>query len=186
MLAGGTSSRFGADKALAVVDGVTLLDRAVACLRACCDGPVLVASGDGASRPGVGDDQVADLEPDAGPLSAIGAGLARMDGDAGAVAVLAVDHLAPSPDLLRLLAAQPGAWSCVLAEVGGRPQPLHAVWSVGVAAEVAASVAAGERSVLRWLDGRDDVVVVPERLLRTAGIPPEVTVDVDRPQDLPG
>lgn len=185
MLAGGTSSRFGSDKAMAVVDGVTLLDRAVACLRACCDGAVLVASGDGAARVGVGDGQVADLVADAGPLAAIASGLAHLRGDVESVAVLAVDHLAPSPDLLRLLDGQPGRWSCALAEVGGRLQPLHAVWATTVADELAGSVAAGERSVLRWLGGRDDVAVVPERLLLAAGIPPTATTDADRPEDLP-
>lgn len=186
LLAGGGSSRFGSDKALAEVDGATLLDRAEACLRAVCDGPVLVASGDGASRPGVGDGQVADLVAGAGPLSAIAAGLERLEGVAAHTAVLAVDHVSPSADLLRLLVAQPGAWSCAVAEVGGQLQPLHAVWSTHVADDLAAAVTAGERSVLGWLDERDDVIVVGEVALRVVGIPPEVTADADTPGDLPG
>lgn len=186
LLAGGGSTRFGSDKALAEVDGVTLLARAEGCLREACHGPVLVASGDGQSRPGVGDGQVADLVAGAGPLSAIAAGLARLDEVAEHVAVLAVDHLAPSADLLRLLAGQPGTWSCAAAEVGGRLQPLHAVWSTHVAGELAAAVTAGERSVVGWLRGRDDVIVVDEVVLRAAGIPPDVTADADTPGDLPG
>ena len=185
LLAGGRSSRFGSDKALVEVDGTTLLHRGAACLRAVCDGPVVVASGDGASRPGVGDRQVADRMAGAGPLSAIAAGLRDLAPDAPHAAVLAVDHLTPSAGLLRLLAAQPGRWSCALAAVGGRRQPLHAVWSTHVAADVADAVDAGERGVLRWLDGRDDVVVVSEQRLRVAGIPPSVVRDVDRPGDLP-
>lgn len=185
LLAGGTSSRFGSDKALAVVDGMTLLDRAVACLRTVCDGPLVVASGDGTCRPGVGDRQVADRIADAGPLSAIAAGLADLCDDAERVAVLAVDHVAPSPDLLRLLAGRPGTWSVALAVVGGRRQPLQAVWSTAVAPTLARAVDDGERSVLRWLDGRSDVEVVPEQQLRAAGIPPTATRDVDRPDDLP-
>lgn len=185
LLAGGESTRFGSDKALAEVDGVTLLARAEACLRAACDGPVLVASGDGESRPGVGDGQVADLVAGGGPLSAIAAGLARLRAVAPHAAVLAVDHLAPSADLLRLLASQPGRWSCALAEVDGRLQPLHAVWSTHVAAAVAAAVDRGERGVLRWLDGRDDVVVVPEATLRARAIPLSAVRDADTPDELP-
>ena len=186
LLAGGRSSRFGSDKALVVVDGLTLLERATRCLRDVCDGPLVVASGDGVARPGVGDRQVADVVADAGPLGAIAAGLVDLRGEADRVAVLAVDHVAPSAALLRLLAGQPGTWSCALAEVGGRRQPLHAVWSTRVADEVADAVDAGERGVLRWLDGRDDVVVLAEQVLRAAGIRPGVVRDVDRPEDLPG
>lgn len=185
LLAGGRSRRFGSDKAVVEVGGTTLIDRAVACLRDACDGPVLVASGDGTSRPGVGDGQVADLVAGAGPLSAIGAGLAALGEVVPRVAVLAVDHVAPSADLLRLLAAQPGTWSCAVTEVGGRLQPLHAVWSTHVAGELDAAVAEGQRSVLTWLSGREDVVVVDEVALRVAGIPPEVTADADTPGDLP-
>lgn len=185
LLAGGTSSRFGRDKALARVQGETLLARAEHCLRTVCDGPVVVASGDGEARPGVGDRQVADRVRGAGPLSALAAGLEDLAANVEHVAVLAVDHVAPSADLLRLLATQPGTWSCAVAEVGGRLQPLHAVWSTHVAAELDAAVTAGERSVVAWLAARNDVVVVDEGVLRAAGIPVEVTADADTPGDLP-
>lgn len=187
LLAGGGSTRFGSDKALAVVDGRTLLERGVACLRAACDGPVLAASGDGVSRPGVADGQVADLVEGAGPLSAIGAGLAALEhaGCDGA-AVLAVDHLAPSSALLCLLDERRNGAACALVEVDGRLQPLQAVWSVGVASEVSTAVARGERSVLRFLAASDDVVVLHEEDLRTAGIGPDVVRDADTPSDLPG
>lgn len=185
LLAGGGSTRFGSDKALVEVGGTTLLDRAAGCLREVCQGPVVVASGDGAGRPGIGDRQVADRVPDGGPLSAIAAGLADLAADVDRVAVLAVDHLAPSPDLFRLLAGQPGSPACALVEVGRRWQPLHAVWATRVAAEVAAAVDAGQRGVLDWLRGREDVTVVTEAVLRAAGIPTAVTRDVDRPEDLP-
>lgn len=186
VLAGGSSRRFGSDKALAVVDGVTMLDRAVACLRVVCDGPVLVASGDGTSRSGIGDGQVVDLVDGAGPLSAIGAGLVAHRDHSERVAVLAVDHVAPSPDLLQLLASRPGSWSCALAEIDGRLQPLHAVWSAAVADDVAEAVHGGQRSVLDWLAPRDDVAVVGADLLRERGIPLSATADADRPEDLPG
>lgn len=185
LLAGGRSSRFGSDKALAVVDGATLLDRAVACLREVCDGPLVVASGDGRCRPGVGDRQVADLVTGAGPLSAIGAGLADLVDDAGHVAVLAVDHLAPSAALLRHLAGVAGSWKVSVCEVDGRLQPLQAVWSTALADEVAAAVALGARSVVRWLEGRPDAHVEGEDALRAAGLATAVVRDVDRPGDLP-
>lgn len=42
VLAGGMSTRFGSDKALAVLDGRSLLERAVASLKALCDAVVIV------------------------------------------------------------------------------------------------------------------------------------------------
>lgn len=186
VLAGGASSRFGADKALAVVDGVTLLDRAVACLRAVCDGPVVIASGDGRSRVGVGDRQVPDLVADAGPLSAIAAGLEDVREEARHVAVLAVDHVAPSAELFDLLAARAGSRACVAIERDGRLQPLHAVWSTAVADDLATAVEEGARGVIRWLRSRDDLEVVGDDELAAAGIDPVATVDADVPGDLPG
>jgi molybdopterin-guanine dinucleotide biosynthesis protein A len=188
LLAGGRSSRFGSDKALAVVDGQTLLARAEACLRVVCDGPIFVASGDGVSRPGVGDGQVADLIADAGPLSAIAAGLTALAaaGHDGGVAVLAVDHPYPSPALLELL-AQGGAGrvDCHMARVNGRDQPLQAVWDTQAAVAASEAVRAGERSVLRFLATRE-VQVVDEFWLVESGINLDALRDVDRPEDLPG
>ena len=190
VLAGGRSTRFGSDKAMAVVDGVTMLDRAVACLREACDGPVVVASGDGRSRPGVGDGQVVDVAGGTGPLAGIAAGLEAFSGVVPAVAVLAVDHVTPSARLLRLLAdagaEEAAPISCALVEVDGWPQPLHAVWSTGVADELVAAARAGERSPVDWLARRDDVLVVREAALRRAGIDPAATRDADTPGDLPG
>ncbi len=60
LLAGGTSSRFGSPKELAVVDGETLGDRAWRLLGEACDERI---------RVGLGDD------PGTGPVAAIAAGL---------------------------------------------------------------------------------------------------------------
>jgi len=45
VLAGGQSSRFGSDKALAALGGRTLLERAVASLETHCDGVIVVGRG---------------------------------------------------------------------------------------------------------------------------------------------
>jgi molybdopterin-guanine dinucleotide biosynthesis protein A len=65
VLAGGRSSRFGSDKALAMLGGRTLLDHAVAALRAHCDTVIIV-----------GRDEVADWpRGDMGPLGGIAGAL---------------------------------------------------------------------------------------------------------------
>lgn len=65
VLAGGQSSRFGSDKALAALGGRTLLARAVASLEAQCDGVIVVGRGDMSDRP----------RPGMGPLGGINAAL---------------------------------------------------------------------------------------------------------------
>lgn len=184
LLTGGRSSRFGEDKALVRVGGERLLDRALEALRDACDGPVVIANGDGTAVEGGEHRAVADVVAGAGPLAGIAAGLGALRGTCTAAAVLAVDHLAPSAALLRLLADARGDAECALAVVGGRPQPLHAVWRVDAADAIAAAVRAGERGVLRWLDGRA-VVRLGEEQLRRAGVDPGATRDVDEPGDLP-
>src|SRR3546814_5673419 len=47
VLAGGRSSRFGSDKALAMLGGRTLLDHAQAALRPHCDALIVVGRGEG-------------------------------------------------------------------------------------------------------------------------------------------
>ena len=65
VLAGGQSSRFGSDKALAALGGQTLLARAVAALEAQCDAVIVVGRGDVHDRPRAG----------MGPLGGINAAL---------------------------------------------------------------------------------------------------------------
>ena len=66
VLAGGRSRRFGSDKAVAMLDGQTLLDHALAALRPHCDAVVIVGREGG----------IADWpRPDMGPLGAIAGAL---------------------------------------------------------------------------------------------------------------
>ncbi|SEH13809.1 molybdenum cofactor guanylyltransferase [Sphingopyxis sp. YR583] len=86
VLAGGRSSRFGSDKALAMLDGRSLLDHAATALRSHCDAVVIVGRGEIADWP----------RPDMGPLG----------GMAGAL-INAADHgfdqlLTASVDCVRL------------------------------------------------------------------------------------
>jgi len=66
VLAGGKSSRFGSDKALALLEGKRLIDRAVTALEPYCDKVVVVGRNDSAH------DCVPDWpQPDCGPLGGI-------------------------------------------------------------------------------------------------------------------
>lgn len=126
VLAGGRSRRLGIDKALLVMDGLRLVDRAVAVLTEICD-DVMVAPGPRRPLPILGTRQVADAVADAGPLGGLVGGLEAATHEL--VAVLAVDHPDADPAVLSALAAASDGEDVVVPEVDGQLQPLHAVWA---------------------------------------------------------
>lgn len=180
VLAGGGSTRMGRDKALLEVGGRRLVDRVGAALEAVC-AEVLVASGDGRRLAGLPWPQVADAQPDAGPLAGILAGL--RGATTPLVAVVAVDMPRASPPLLLHLAALWAGEPAVVPVAAGRPQPLHAVWAADAAGRVAALLAAGERSPTRA------VAALGARLAGPSELPEaerdgRFAVNINRPADL--
>lgn len=103
VLAGGLSSRFGSDKAMAELDGHTLLARAVDALSGWCD-HVVVAGRATAPAPTLPDWP----RPGMGPLAGIAAAL-RLARDGGYEAVLTcgVDSVGLPDELPALLGAAP-------------------------------------------------------------------------------
>lgn len=124
VLAGGRSTRFGSDKALAEWDGHTLLALAVDTLGGWCD-HVVVAGRAEAPAPTLPDWPRADMGPLGGLASAL-----RFAADEGYATVLScgVDSLGLPDDLPELLGPAP---ACV------RTQPIVGVWplSAGPAVE---------------------------------------------------
>lgn len=129
----------GTDKALLVFEGEPLVVRAARLLGEVC-GEVLIASGDGRRLPVDGCRQVADVVPDAGPLSGLVAGLEAARYPVVAVAAVDMPHL--SPAVFRLLAerwaerwageaggAGEAGEAAVVPTVGGLLQPLHALYA---------------------------------------------------------
>ena len=132
VLAGGQSTRFGSDKALATLDGVRLLDRQVAWLAAHCDAVIVVGRQDPAHI------CVPDWpEPDCGPLGGL-AGALRYARDNGFDEVLScgVDSIALPADLTHKLAPAP---ACL------RTQPVVGLWPV-TAAEILEAMLRGSGS----------------------------------------
>lgn len=97
VLAGGRSSRFGSDKALALLDGRTLLDHMLTALRPHCEKLIVVGRGDAADWP----------RPDMGPLGGIaGALIHAANNGFDQVVTAPVDCVRLPPDLRALL--EPG------------------------------------------------------------------------------
>lgn len=134
--AGGQPSRFGSDKALAVLGGRPLLDRAVDSLARCCD-RVVVAGRDKAPAPVLADWPRANM----GPLGGIAAAL-RHASDQGFDAVLTcgVDSAGLPDDLLKRLSPAP---SCA------EGQPVIGLWPVSAMPALTAILESDGRHSLR-------------------------------------
>ena len=147
MLAGGASSRFGSEKALALFRGATLLDIALARLAACARRAVSVAPGGGvaayAARLEL--DVVSDDAADpAGPLAGVKAGLAwAAAAGLRLLATMPCDAPLLPNDLLARLANELGDAPAALASTRDGDHPLCALWRVEFLAPLTSSLRTG-------------------------------------------
>ena len=139
VLAGGRSRRFGSDKAVALLDGTTLLDHAIAALAAQCDAVVVC----GRRGPGSIEDRPT---PDLGPLGGLNGALhhAAANGFDAVVSVPCDMPILP-PDLVgRLRATGPTSFVTAMPVVG--------LWPARLAGELDLHLAeGGDRSMWRWI-----------------------------------
>lgn len=193
VLAGGRSSRFGADKLAAELDGASLLSRTIAAVEPIADIVIVAGPGpaDGRQASHVGASVVQDREPFEGPLAALANVLERgisdpatglaivVGGDMprlvpGVLAAM-LDRLAADPELDAVLLETPGA---------ARRQVLPlAVREDAAAGAARAALDAGDRS-LRGFVGRMRTLELPVEEWRALDPAGETLADVDTPADL--
>ena len=146
VLAGGRSTRFGADKAEVRIDDTPLVERVAAVVAGVVGDVVIIGGPRG---------QVAEPAPGQGPLQAVIAALreARARGAEGAI-VLACDLPRIDRDTIQRLAAPlPEGRVGRVPRVEGRLQVLAARWSLAASTALEAAWEAGERSLTRAIDG---------------------------------
>lgn len=159
VLAGGRSSRFGSDKALAMLAGQTLLDHAVAALRPHCDA-VIVA----------GRDEIADWpRPDMGPLGGIaGALIQAADNGFDQLLTAPVDCVRLPDDLRALLEPAPAFLET---------QPVIGLWPVASINDLRAILEDGHDLAVRAYARR-----IGARAVSSDFVPPNInsTADLER------
>jgi len=141
VFAGGGSRRFGSDKAAALLDGVALLDHAIAALATQCDA-VVVCGRSVAGRTCVADRPAAGL----GPLGGLNAALhhAAANGFDAVVSVPCDMPNLPVHLVDRLRAAGPTSFVTAAPVVG--------LWPARLAGELDLHLAeGGDRSMWRWI-----------------------------------
>jgi len=162
LLVGGASSRFGAPKAHAELDGATLADRAWQLLGAACDERIAV--GGGVALPF---ETIADAAPDSGPLGGIVAGLRAAAYDIAVVVPVDMPRL----DTTAVHALAAACREAAVAQHG----PLPAAFARSALPVLEGALARHElrlRDVLTHLDAAE--VTLDENVL----------MNVNRPEDL--
>lgn len=144
VLCGGGSTRMGRDKALLEVEGVPLF-RLVAERLAEVAWPVFLAPGTPGRLGEVGYPNLADAEPDSGPLGGMVAALRASPHQL--MAVVAVDMPFVSSAVIRLLASLAEGFDAVVPVTPEGPQPLHAVFARRALPALEQALVGGTRSV---------------------------------------
>ena len=179
VLAGGRSERMGRDKARLPWGDATLIEHALLRLRAVC-ADVRVLSGSAVRYAEYGAAVQADVVRDAGPLGGLHAGLLDLGASLGVF--LGVDTPLVPAELLRALAAAAAGFDAVVPVVGGRPEPLCAVYRGSCLGPVQRRLEAGERKMTSfWPDVR--VRAVAEDELAAFGDPGEMFRNLNTPED---
>jgi molybdopterin-guanine dinucleotide biosynthesis protein A len=179
VLAGGKSSRMGADKALLELGGQTLLVRALDLAAQVTPEVRLVGNRKRFADFG---SPIEDVYPERGPLGGIHAALLSTATELNLM--LAVDLPFIGPDFLRYLVLQAGGANAVvtLPRSGGFVQPLCAVYRKEFAEAAEDSLRAGKNKIGPLLDKVKTRVIEPDELTR-AGFTAEVFRNLNTPAE---
>jgi molybdopterin-guanine dinucleotide biosynthesis protein A len=144
VLAGGSSSRLGQDKALVCIAGRSLIERVIDVLRPLVSNIVLVAQ---SSEPlaYLGLPVVADVYPGVGTLGGLHAGLSAIHTEYGLVVGCDMPFL--NAGLLRFMISQARGYDVVMPRVAEYYEPLHALYARRCAPTVERSILAGRRRI---------------------------------------
>jgi len=152
LLAGGKNRRFGSNKALATIGGISLIDRALGVLDDVCPDVVIVAN-----EPGPYEHTGRAIRPDCRPGTGVLGGIltalhwATETGHDGAL-ILACDMPFVAPRLLAELVRQGGAEGVSIAESDGPRgmEPLCAMYGIGCTPRIEQALDRGDRAVVSF------------------------------------
>jgi len=179
LLAGGQGRRLDKAKGWREVGGVPIVRRALAALTAVAD--EVAAIGDAALPAEWGLRQIADETPGAGPLAAILTGMKSLSADR--YVVLAWDMPFVTAELLGHLLAACHDVDAVVPHIGGRDQPLCAVYAPACRPAIEQTLARGVAKVGAFLP-LVKVARLTEEALARFGDPDRLFLSVNTPDDL--
>jgi molybdopterin-guanine dinucleotide biosynthesis protein A len=159
ILAGGSSSRMGRNKALLEVDGEAIISRVYHTLAKVFH-EVIVVTNSPEEYDFLPCRKVADTYPGVGSIAGLEAGLSASRTER--IFVSACDMPFTSPELIRLLCMKTGECDAVVPlNAQGLREPLHAVYSRGILPAFQDAISKGDKSILHLLD-RIRTTLVPQ------------------------
>jgi molybdenum cofactor guanylyltransferase len=181
VLAGGKSTRMGADKSFLKWRNETLLDRALKLARTVAENVRIVGAPNKFGRFGCA--VVEDVYRDRGPLGGIHAALSSSGSELNLM--LAVDLPLMKPEFLKFLISQAKASGAVVTvpDAAGGLQPLCAIYRKGFLPIAEESLKAGRNKIDPLFAKVETRVINDEELLR-AGFSPDMFRNVNTPEDL--
>jgi molybdopterin-guanine dinucleotide biosynthesis protein A len=200
IVAGGSNRRMGGRwKALLTLNGVTFIECQTTIMRSICKDIVMVTHqqealaeafgcqwiADGSLElPGTGCAVrlVADKEPGLGPLGGIQAGLAAAACEYAWIVACDMPFLSARAAAAMLEQLQRQEADAVVPEIGGRLQPLHAVYSRRCLEPVERLLAEGQHKLMRLLEETKSIVV-GEAFFQERGIEVDFARNVNSPED---
>ena len=161
ILAGGKSSRFGADKALARVGGHTLLESLATTLRPLASSLIVVADRND-KYASLGFETIADAVPGLGPMGGLKTALSDCTARNSAqewLLLVSCDWAGVRPEWISQLMQARTDRAQVVAFKGENWEPLLALYHVGVAANVEAAIALNQRAMWRLIERSSPVAL---------------------------
>ncbi|HWQ69524.1 MAG TPA: molybdenum cofactor guanylyltransferase [Patescibacteria group bacterium] len=162
VLAGGKSSRMGANKAFIEFGGKRLIEATVDCLKALFP-EVLIIANDPPLYAYLGIEVIPDLIPDSGSLGGIYTGLSAASHPA--CFFVACDMPFLNAELIKLLVREAEGWDAVVPRVRGELQPLHAVYAKSCLPLMKESIDASVLKIARFFP-KAKVKIIEEPALR--------------------
>jgi molybdenum cofactor guanylyltransferase len=179
VLAGGRSSRMGADKALLQFGNSNLLQIALDKAKRVCSQPIIV--GDRRRYSAYGP-VIEDRFPGCGPLGGIHAALRETYTDLNVVVSVDTPLMIPEFLLWLVQSAAAGSETVTVPESDGKPQPLCAVYRRALLPVIESALKAGELKVT-GIFSAVSTRTISEAELRAAGFPPEIFYNVNTPAE---
>jgi molybdopterin-guanine dinucleotide biosynthesis protein A len=144
VLAGGENRRMGVDKAFLKVAGVPMIERVLRSLKSVFQ-DIIIVTNTPLRYAGYDATVVTDVFDRRGPLTGIYTGLLRSSSEYNFVAACDMPYL--NPGLIGFMAGLAEGFDIVVPSVGGRVEPLHAVYRKGLMPVIEKHLASDKRKI---------------------------------------
>lgn len=185
ILAGGLSSRMQQNKAFITVGNQQIIKRVQKELEAVCS-DLMIVTNTPEDYLSLGIPTVVDIIPRKGPLSGVHAGLVNSKHYYNLV--VACDMPFISKRLAEYLLERVPGYAAAVARIGGRPQPLFAVYSKACLEPIEQFLNSDRRSITKFVEEQKNLLWIEEQCVEALvlGDPNTLFLNVNTPQDWAG